>query len=212
MIKKKRIIVALSCSISTNGLADWVRARPWLRLAAVCRNEDMLVRAANANTEAVLATDAKMGEQTIVPLLAELYRANPGLSIIGLLDDPEGPLAAQMMRAGAIGLVAKSDMDGWQEALLKAFRGELAMRGDMALRLMRQAFKQSRGGGLESLTARELEVYKGFTAKECGKDASSRLGISTKTVCAHRESIKRKLGCSSLKEVRSLASTMGAQG
>jgi DNA-binding NarL/FixJ family response regulator len=211
MIKRTRIIVALTCQEAHKQLVDWVNTRPWLRLAGSCRSSEALVRAANGHRDAVLVTDGLMGENPI-PLLAELHRVNPGLRIIAMLEEPEGQLASQVMRAGAMGIVGKGDMDGWQEVFIKALRGDLAMRGDLALRLMRRAFQDARtSGGLENLTARELQVFEGFTAKECGKDASNRLGISTKTVAAHRESIKRKLGCSTLKEVRMLASTARAE-
>ena len=51
-----------------------------------------------------------------------------------------------------------------------------------------------RGGGLESLSHREHEVFRQVVEGSSTKDIAHRLSISVKTVETHRTNINRKLG------------------
>lgn len=170
-MRKNRFIVAVGNAILSATIRAWVTERPWLRLVESPASTKALVRCANATTDAVLVTDTQLEGQSIVPLLAELYRVNPGLRIVVLLQQPDGPMAAQVIRAGAMGIVGIGDMEGFQQAIVQVLRGDLAMRGDLGLRLMRAAYQQ-----FDRATGEDLP------AKECGKCASNRLSSTKKEV------------------------------
>lgn len=159
-----RFIVAIGDPVLSALIRAWVTERLWLRLVQSCTTPAALTRSARINPEAVLVTDTQLAGESIVPLMAELHKAHPGLRMVVILQDPEGPMAAQVIRAGAMGIVAEGDMDGFQQAVVKVLRSELAIRGDLALRLMRAGYKQT------------------LPAKECGSNASNRLSSTNKGV------------------------------
>lgn len=162
-MKKPRFILAIGDNVLSAMVRAWVTERLWVRLVAVCTSPNALIRCGNSNTDAVLVTDAQLGGESIVSTLAAMHLVNPGIRTVVILKDPEGPQAAEVIRAGAMGIVAARDMVGFQEVVVKALRGDLAMRGDLALRLMRAAYRPQRSSS---------EV---LPAKECGKCASNRL-------------------------------------
>jgi len=164
-VRKTRFIVAIGDAVLSALIRSWVTERPWLQLVGVCTTTDALLRCANRNTDAVLVTDARLGGSCIIPTLASMHLVNPGIRIVTVLEQPEGPQAAEVIRAGAMGIVAARDMAGFQEAIVKVLRGDLAMRGDLALRLMRAAY-----------------ANRNLTAKGCGKDTGNRLNGTVKEV------------------------------
>jgi len=103
------------------------------------------------------------------------------------------------MQAGAVGFLEVGiGAHALQRAVRGAVRGDLAMSGDWARRVVRfMTSRDGRGatlaGGL-GLTARELEVMRlladGFTARQIGAS----LGISTRTAEGHVAQILRRLG------------------
>ena len=103
------------------------------------------------------------------------------------------------MQAGAMGFLEVGiGAHALQRAVRGAVRGDLAMSGDWARRVVR--FMTSRDGrgatlaGDLGLTARELEVMRllaeGLTARQIGAS----LGISTRTAEGHVAQILRRLG------------------
>jgi len=103
------------------------------------------------------------------------------------------------MQAGAMGFLEVGiGAHALQRAVRGAVRGDLAMSGDWARRVVRfMTSRDGRGatlaGGL-GLTARELEVMRllaeGLTARQIGAS----LGISTRTAEGHVAQILRRLG------------------
>jgi two-component system, NarL family, response regulator NreC len=117
-----------------------------------------------------------------------------------MVDDPL--LSERLHAAGALGVVIMDSADAeLGEAVRAAAAGETYVSAVIAerVRALRESLRD------EKLSVREMEVLwllaRGFTSAEI----AGRLGLSTRTIEAHRARIARKLGAKSRAELVSYA-------
>lgn len=116
----------------------------------------------------------------------------------------ENLLAA--IRGGAAGYLLKSEPPERIVAFLRGVaRGEAALSGEVARRLLDQVRSGGRLGGVpdriaQALSAREVEVLLLLDDHLSTDDIAKRLYISEHTVRSHVKSLLRKLGVSSRRE------------
>ena len=107
----------------------------------------------------------------------------------------ESTHAEKALRAGAQGYIMKEDAD---EVLVEALRtvlsGKCFVSDDVSQKMLHAPLNEETTG-VESLTAREKEVFqclgKGLTTREMAEQ----FGLSPRTVEVHRARIKKKLEC-----------------
>lgn len=149
--------------------------------------------------------DLTLGAASGLTLVGSLARAYPKLRILVFSMQDERLFAPRALQAGAHGYVGKHEDTS---VILRAVRRVLAGRqfvsevvSDLLLSSL-SAKRDARGClGIARLSDRELEVLRllGMGTKR-GKIASL-LGVSTKTVEAHRARIKDKLGIETAAEL-----------
>jgi DNA-binding NarL/FixJ family response regulator len=123
----------------------------------------------------------------------------PGTRMLVLSMHDEDLYAERALRAGARGYVMKETAaDSLVGAIRKVLDGGIFVSDQVATRMMEQATGGGRGkqgaAGVDRLTDRELEVLGRIGAGKATKEIAGQLGISTRTVEAHRAHIKEKLG------------------
>lgn len=135
-----------------------------------------------------------------------LRAAAPGCEVVVLTASgtEENLLAA--IRGGAAGYLLKSEPPERIVAFLRGVaRGEAALSGEVARRLLDQVRSGGRLGGVpdriaRALSAREVEVLLLLDDHLSTDDIAKRLYISEHTVRSHVKSLLRKLGVSSRRE------------
>lgn len=130
-------------------------------------------------------------------LAPEIQKRSADTSIIVLLPGNSVMLTGRILSAGVRGILARSTRT---EALLptieKVLAGEVFVDPELSISRPRP---DSTAGQVDPgvLTSRELEVLRLFGMEKSYKDIASQLGLSIKTVGAHREHIKAKLNLGS---------------
>jgi len=151
-----------------------------------------------------LVLDVRMGEMSGLVLQERLNELGVGIPIVVLTGHGDVPIAVQAMKAGAVDFLQKPYRD---QALLDSINAALAQDTD--------ARRSSGAAGdleqrLAALTEREREVLQhilsGSTSKEIGRE----LGVSPRTVEAHRRNLLRKLEIATLKELMLLLASPDA--
>ena len=113
----------------------------------------------------------------------------PNLKVIFLSGYDDDIYIRRAIEAGAHAYVLKSsDAQELRTAIEKACRGEKYI--PMAYRFFNRPMKES---DFDSLTAREREVLKFLAQGKTVKDVAVILGLSGKTVDAHKSNLMRKL-------------------
>jgi DNA-binding NarL/FixJ family response regulator len=203
-----RILVVEDFPVIREALVGWLGRQPG------CVVEGQA--ATTAETRAVMKTmkpdvvllDLMLEGAEGTSFVRELREAHPSVPLLVFSIHDERVYAERVIRAGASGYVMKREP---AEELLTALRtvasGELyvskRLSGVLLRRLMQPAGASAGGAadGLRVLTDRELHVFQLIGAGESLRRIAERLGLSLKTVEAHRENIKNKLGLHSASEV-----------
>lgn len=201
-----RVVVLETSPIVQEGLAKCLaRARDLKICARVTAAAG--VRPALARTRAgVLLMELMPDGHDGVSIIKELVTEHPRLRILVYSGHDENVYAERVLRAGALGYAAKTlPAAELIVALRTVASGGLYVSPRLSLillgRLLRPAMKQTGRGGVAGLTNRELHVFQLLGAGLLARDIGRRLGVSAKTVQAHRENIKNKLGLANSREL-----------
>jgi FixJ family two-component response regulator len=142
-----------------------------------------------------LILDVRMAGMSGLVLQEKLNAMEPGIPVIIVTGHADVPMAVHALKAGAVDFVQKPYRD---QLLLDSINNALTM--DAMVRRSRDE-SQSHEQRLATLTKREQEVLDKLLAGSISRQIARELGISTRTVEAHRQSLLRKLGVGSVKEL-----------
>jgi len=160
-----------------------------------------LVDRARASGDCVLCSVDGLGPRwdELDELLAEM---TAGTSVVLVGRAPPMPLVVRALKAGAVDVLCKPvELTDLRRAVLEAFeRSEAERQRRARLSELRQR--------LERLTAREQEVFQRLITGQLNKQVGADLGITERTVKAHRASILRKVAVGSVAELVRVATTI----
>lgn len=134
-----------------------------------------------------LLLDVRMPEIDGLELQNELNRRGIRLPVIVMTGHGDVPVAVRAMKAGAADFIEKPFSD---EVLLDALRRALALAAE-ASREHEQGSETLRR--LQTLTAREREVFEAMISGRPNKVIAYDLGISPRTVEIHRARVMEKM-------------------
>lgn len=149
----------------------------------------------------LLLMDLMLQEDDGLALIKDLVALSPALRIVVFSLHTEDIYAERCLRAGAHGYVMKREP---VETLFRALRdvaaGGIAVSPRIAAAVLgglTGRARQPAGASEAQLTDRELQVFRLVGAALPTRTIAEKLGVSVKTVEAHRENIKNKLGVDS---------------
>ncbi len=166
--------------------------------------EQFLARLPDPEPVACLLLDVRMPGMSGLELHEELVRRGSALPLIFITGHGDVPMAVSRMKKGACDFLEKPFSDAQLRQLVAdaLARAEAARRG---LREDRVACER-----VERLTGRESQVLELIVAGRLNKQIADDLGISIKTVEAHRANIMDKLGARTMADLMRIALRAGA--
>jgi DNA-binding NarL/FixJ family response regulator len=152
-----------------------------------------------------LNLNGRDGDRTITLM----RRACPEAAILVFSMNPEELFAERALGEGASGYLMKTDgFEALHEAVRQVLAGEVFLSVRMRERSAATAVSSGAGGGtgftpksVASLTARELQILHRIGAGRGSAEIAEELGLSIKTISAHRENLKKKLGAPTAAEL-----------
>ena len=152
---------------------------------------------------ACLIVDVRMGGMTGLELQDRLLERRSPLPIVFITGHGDVPMAVNTMKKGAMDFIQKpfkeDDLLALVERMLDQAREAFAEHQQAA----------SRDALLSKLTGRESQVLERIVAGRLNKQIADDLGISIKTVEAHRANIMEKLNANTVADLLKIA--LGAQ-
>jgi two-component system, LuxR family, response regulator FixJ len=150
-----------------------------------------------------LLLDVRMPGMSGLELQTYLAREQIRIPVIIITGHGDVGMAVRAMKAGAVDFIEKPFND---EALLASIRA--ALQFDEKQRQL-QGQRAQVAARLAQLTPREQEVMVMVTEGQSNKDIAAALGVSSKTVEAHRARVMDKMGADSLAELVRMALLAG---
>jgi len=148
---------------------------------------------------ACLIVDVRMAGMTGLELQDRLLERQSPLPVVFITGHGDVPMAVNTMKKGALDFIQKP----FNEA-------ELVAVVERMLETARESFAEyqqaaNRGALMAKLTAREAQVLERIVAGRLNKQIADDLGISIKTVEAHRANIMEKLGANTVADLLKIA-------
>jgi FixJ family two-component response regulator len=142
-----------------------------------------------------LVLDVRMAGMGGLVLQEKLNEREAGIPVIMITGHGDVPMAVRALQAGAVDFVQKPYRD---QLLLDSINNALSID---AIARRSRAGKDQRDRQLAALTKREREVLDKLLTGSVSKQIARELGISPRTVEAHRQQLLRKLEVGSVKEL-----------
>ena len=160
------------------------------------------VQAAAREQPDIAILDLMLGGRSGADLAGQCLAMAPGMRILVLSQHDEAIHAERVLGAGAHGYLMKgADLDGVVQALDAVLRGEIVLSPRMNARILARRFHGGPQARYSDLSNREMQIFlligAGLTTGQIATD----LNLSPKTIGAHREKIKTKLGLETASEL-----------
>lgn len=202
---KRRIFVVDDHPIVRQGLTQLLNDEPDL---TVCGQGDDVYKSLSAirqHPPDLALVDVSLKDGDGIELIKELRGLMPELPTLVLSMHDEQIYAERALRAGARGFIMKQEPP---QALLDAIRHVLKGSVYVSDRIRDSLMRRDAHGKhvndqlpMDRLTDRELEIFRMIGSGLSVKEIATKLILSSKTVEAHREHIKAKLGFRSSAEL-----------
>lgn len=204
-VPKRRVFIVDDHPIVRQGLAQLIDNEPDLTVCGQGEEAYQSLRTIKQLKPDVALVDISLKDSDGIELLKELRAQEPELPVMILSMHDESLYAERALRAGARGYVMKQEAP---QVLLSAVRrvlnGEVYVSDRMSATLLQRMVGNKKPGNelpMDRLTDRELEIFRMIGSGLSVKEIAEKLFLSVKTVEAHREHIKEKLGLKSSAEL-----------
>jgi DNA-binding NarL/FixJ family response regulator len=194
---RKRILIVDDHAVMREGLVAQINRESGLVVCGQAETAGAAVAAVESLNPDLVLADITLPGRNGLELIRDLKSLRPGLPVLVLSMHDAALFAERVLRAGGRGYVSKQQSG---QKLIQAIRQVLDGRIYLSDEVSTQLFDSLSGqrpaktlSPVEQLTDRELEVFTLIGQARETKEITRRLGMSAKTVEAHRASIKRKL-------------------
>ena len=197
----KKLLLVDDHPLLIAGLETLINNQPELRVCGTARNaRDALTLADELEPDLVIV-DITLPGRNGLELIKDLAALHPELPVIVFSMHDEMVYAERILRAGGSGYVMKdTPPERLLEAIHTALTGGVFASEKVTGNLLR-AFSSGKNPAagsfsLKCLTDRELEVFELIGQAKGNHEIATQLGISPRTLDAHRAHIREKLGFS----------------
>jgi FixJ family two-component response regulator len=198
LIPKKGTVYVVDDDEAVRDSLQWMLEGKDYRVRCFDSAESFLSRY-DAREVACLIIDIRMGGMTGLELQTKLIESNSPLPLAFITGHGDVPMAVDTMKKGAMDFIQKPFNDEQLvplvERMLEQARESFA---DYQSAINREAL-------MSRLTLRETQVLERIVAGRLNKQIADDLGISIKTVEAHRANIMEKLGANTVADLLKIA-------
>lgn len=190
-----RVLVVDDHPLIREGIARAVDREADMEVVGQAATAHEAVDATRDLQPAVIILDLALGEADGLEVIPRLKRAAEDTLILVLSMFDEAVYAERCLRAGADGYVMKEEASSTLvDAIRRVCQGETVVSEAVQRRLVERVRQSGPvGDPLESLTDREMQVFRMIGEGRSTREIGEGLHLSVKTVETHRAKIMRKL-------------------
>jgi DNA-binding NarL/FixJ family response regulator len=202
-----RILVVDDHAVVRRGVRALLESQPgWEICAEAADGQEAILKAAELKPD-IVVLDISLPGLNGFEATSRILKESPESEVLILTMHHSEELAQQVIKAGARGYVLKSDADQSLVAAVDKLRQhetfftsrvaefvlDSGVRGESARQVVEDPSRR--------MTSRERQIVQLVAEARSTKEVASHLGISVKTVEAHRTNIMRKLRIRSVSEL-----------
>jgi len=197
-VENKRIIVIDDHPLIRFAFTQLIEKEEDLSCVGQADGADSGIEVVRESTPDLVVLDLGLGDGDGFKVMDSLKKEFTELRFLIVSRHTDPLLAERALHAGAFGFISKEeDPDIFIKAIRTVLDGNKyvgPMLSDRVARRMMENQAGGRKGGLDSLSTRELQIFRLLGEGKNNKQIAGELGVSSKTVDAHRENIKHKPG------------------
>ena len=206
-MKPLKILIADDHELIRDGLKARLEKHEGWKVCGEAVNGRQAVEMARALKPDVAVLDISMPELNGIEATRQIRKACPKTEVLILTMQESEGVVRDVLAAGARGFVLKTDTSRLLIAAVEAlaqrkpfFTGKVS---EMVLGGFLDPDRAARGNGDEAsrLSPREREIAQILAEAKTNKEVAVKLGVSVKTIDAHRANIMRKLNLHSVAEL-----------
>jgi DNA-binding NarL/FixJ family response regulator len=198
-----RLFIAAGHPVVRRGIYSFLENRPEWKICGEASTAADAIEKVRALRPDILLLDLTLPDIQAVRAISQILEISPPVKIVALVEHGSPELAATALVAGAHGVVLKSE--GADEVVFTvksvAQGRSFLSTGAVAIIQNQLATPTVSKPQPTDLTPRELQVLESLARGLGNKQLAAALGISVKTVNAHRANIMRKLKLRSYSEL-----------
>jgi DNA-binding NarL/FixJ family response regulator len=201
-----RILIVDDHAVVRRGVRSLLEARPDWEIAGEATTGREAVEQAKRLQPDVIVMDLSLPELNGLDATRQILKDSPRSEILVLTMHHSEELARDVLQAGARGYVLKSDADQCLIAAIESLRAHKPYLTSTVTEFVLDDYldrenAHDRGEVYATVTSREREIIQLLAEGKSNKAAAAALGISVKTIEAHRANLMRKLRLRSVSDL-----------
>ena len=200
-----RILIADDHELFRRGLVSVLAGRPEWKIVAEAADGRQACELAAKLTPEIAVMDLTMPELNGLEATRQMRAATPKTRILIVMAHESEQLVREVLDAGAMGYVLKSDAGRILVDAIEALLDDRPFFTSKVARFVLQGYlrrgEQSDAPGAVTLSPREREIVQLLAEGNNNKDVARALQLSIKTVETHRSNIMRKMEFGSLADL-----------
>ena len=201
-----RILIVDDHAVVRRGVRSLLESQPGWEISGEAATGREAVDLARRLRPDVVVMDLSLPELNGLDATRQILKESPGSEIVVLTMHHSEELARSVLQAGARGYVLKSDVDQNLITAIESVRQHKPFLTSTVTEFvlddyMRRTETRDDDLAHAAVTRREREIIQLLAEGRSSKEAASALGISVKTIEAHRANIMRKLRLRSVSEL-----------
>jgi DNA-binding NarL/FixJ family response regulator len=201
---KHRVLIVDDHPIVRQGLARLMEHEPDIEVCGGAQSVSEAIEQVEALRPDLVIVDISLKDSHGIELISQLKARDENAKLLVWSMFDEKVFAERALRAGAMGYVNKQEsIETVVLALRQVLAGDVYLSRQMANYVARRIGRNNplEQDPVERLSNRELEVFQMIGQGTTTRQIARRLSLSPKTIEAHRERIKAKLGLKNAAEL-----------
>jgi DNA-binding NarL/FixJ family response regulator len=201
-----RIVVVDDHAVVRRGVRALLESQPGWEVSAEATTGREAVDVAKRLQPDIVVMDLSLPELNGLDATRQILKESPRTEVLVLTMHHSEELARNVLQAGARGYILKSDADESLIAAVESLRQHKPFLTSKVTEFvlddyLRRAEELDDDAPHTPVTAREREIIQLLAEGKSNKEAAAALGISVKTIEAHRANLMRKLRLRSLSDL-----------
>jgi DNA-binding NarL/FixJ family response regulator len=195
---KRSVLIVDDHPVVRQGLAQLINQEKDLEVRGYAEDAFQAMQAIKDVRPDMVIVDISLKDTSGMDLIKDLKIQYPNLPILILSMHDESLYAERALRAGARGYIMKHEAtERVITAIRRVLAGEIYVSDSMAAKMVSKlatGITPKSASPVESLSDRELEVFRLIGEGHKTRDVADKLHLSVKTIETYRAHIKEKLG------------------